>query len=150
MFQFENNAGWSTASIKISNDMFLECEKIVGGNGTTYNAEHIDATYARIDTDGAPGYFTKKGQKPSEDVPTEPYLPTGFTKVEGTSLANGYTIQDSTGNQYVWVEVPKTSEVYPTAGLNITGFSNDEYAKIETDLHTYTNDYSTERAKPYG
>ena len=135
------NAGWSTASIKISNDMFLECEKIVGGNGTTYNAEHIDATYARIDTDGAPGYFTKKGQKPSEDVPTEPYLPTGFTKVEGTSLANGYTIQDSTGNQYVWVEVPKTSEVYPTAGLNITGFSNDEYAKIETDLHTYTNDY---------
>jgi len=31
--------------------------------------------------------------------------------------------------------------VYPTAGLNITGFSNDEYAKIETDLHTYTNDY---------
>mgnify|MGYP000859351025 CR=1 FL=1 len=135
------NAGWSTASIKNSNYMFLECEKIVGGNGTTYNAEHIDATYARIDTDGAPGYFTKKGQKPSEDVPTEPYLPTGFTKVEGTSLANGYTIQDSTGNQYVWVEVPKTSEVYPTAGLNITGFSNDEYAKIETDLHTYTNDY---------
>ena len=135
------NAGWSTASIKNSNYMFLECEKIVGGNGTTYNAEHIDATYARIDTDGAPGYFTKKGQKPSEDVPTEPYLPTGFTKVEGTSLANGYTIQDSTGNQYVWVEVPKTSEVYPTAGLNITGFSNDEYAKIETDLHTYTKDY---------
>ena len=135
------NAGWSTASIKNSNDMFLECEKIVGGNGTTYNAEHIDATYARIDTDGAPGYFTKKGQKPSEDVPTEPYLPTGFTQVEGTSLSNGYTIQDSTGNQYVWVEVPKTSEVYPTAGLNITEFTNDEYAKIETDLHTYTNDY---------
>ena len=135
------NAGWSTASIKNSNGMFGECEKIVGGNGTTYNAEHIDATYARIDTDGAPGYFTKKGQKPSEDVPTEPYLPTGFTKVEGTSLSNGYTIQDSTGNQYVWVEVPKTSEVYPTAGLNIKDFTNDEYAKIETDLHTYTSDY---------
>ena len=135
------NAGWSTASIKNSNDMFLECEKIVGGNGTTYNAEHIDATYARIDTDGAPGYFTKKGQKPSEDVPTEPYLPTGFTKVEGTSLSNGYTIQDSTGNQYVWIEVPKTSEVYPTAGLNIKDFTTEEYTAIETDLHTYTNDY---------
>ena len=135
------NAGWSTASIKNSNDMFGECEKIVGGNGTTYNAEHIDATYARIDTDGAPGYFTMKGQKPSEDVTTEPYLPTGFTKVEGTSLSNGYTIQDSTGNQYVWVEVPKTGEVYSTAGLNITEFTNDEYAKIETDLHTYTSDY---------
>ena len=135
------NAGWSTASIKNSNGMFLECEKIVGGNGTTYNAEHIDATYARIDTDGAPGYFTKKGQKPSEDVPTKPYLPTGFTKVEGTSLSNGYTIQDSTGNQYVWVEVPMTDEVYPTAGLNIKDFTTEEYTAIETDLHTYTNDY---------
>ena len=135
------NVGWSTASIKNNNAMFLACEKIVGGNGTTYNAEHIDATYARIDTDGAPGYFTKKGQKPSEDVPTEPYLPTGFTKVEGTSLSNGYTIQDSTGNQYVWVEVPMTDEVYPTAGLNIKDFTTEEYTAIETDLHTYTNDY---------
>ena len=69
------------------------------------------------------------------------YLPDGFTQVEGTTLENGLTIQDSKGNQYVWVEVPKTSEVYPTAGLNITEFTTDEYTKIETDLHTYTNDY---------
>ena len=72
---------------------------------------------------------------------TNPYLPEGFTKVEGTSLSNGLTIQDSKGNQYVWIEVPKTSEVYPTAGLNIKNFTTEEYTAIETDLHTYTNDY---------
>ena len=72
---------------------------------------------------------------------TKPYLPDGFTNVEGTTLANGLTIQDSTGNQYVWVEVPMTDEVYPTAGLGITEFTTDEYTAIETDLHTYTNDY---------
>ena len=72
---------------------------------------------------------------------TNPYLPEGFTQVEGTTLENGLTIQDSTGNQYVWVEVPMTDEVYPTAGLNITTFNADEYTKIEKDLHTYTNDY---------
>ena len=72
---------------------------------------------------------------------TNPYLPEGFTKVEGTSLSNGYTIQDSKGNQYVWVEVPMTDEVYPTAGLNIKDFTTEEYTAIETDLHTYTNDY---------
>ena len=72
---------------------------------------------------------------------TKPYLPDGFTNVEGTTLANGLTIQDSKGNQYVWVEVPMTDEVYPTAGLGITEFTTDEYTKIETDLHTYTNDY---------
>ena len=72
---------------------------------------------------------------------TNPYLPEGFTKVGGTSLSNGYTIQDSTGNQYVWVEVPMTDEVYPTSGLNIKDFTTEEYTAIETDLHTYTSDY---------
>lgn len=33
------------------------------------------------------------------------YLPDGFTQVEGTDLDSGLTIQDSIGNQYVWVEV---------------------------------------------
>ena len=69
------------------------------------------------------------------------YLPNGFKQVVGTNLDNGLTIQDSTGNQYVWVEVPKTDEVYPTAGLDITEFTEDEYATIEDDLHTYTSDY---------
>ena len=69
------------------------------------------------------------------------YLPKGFRQVSGTTLEKGLTIQDSTGNQYVWVEVPKTKEVYPTAGLEITEFTNDEYTAIETDLHTYTADY---------
>ena len=69
------------------------------------------------------------------------YLPKGFEEVTGTTLENGLTIQDSTGNQYVWVEVPKTAEVYPTAGLLITSFTDEEYTAIETDLHTYTKDY---------
>ena len=76
-----------------------------------------------------------------------PYLPKGFRQVYGTTLDNGLTIQDSTGNQYVWVEVPKKTEVYPTAGLEITEFTESEYTAIETDLHTYTNDYRVSRYK---
>ena len=73
---------------------------------------------------------------------TKPYMPgDGFTKVEETNLANGLTIQDTDGNQYVWVEVPKTATVYPIAGLNITNFTTDAYTKIENDLHTYTMTY---------
>ena len=74
-----------------------------------------------------------------------PYLPKGFRQVSGTTLEKGLTIQDSTGNQYVWVEVPKTKEVYPTAGLEITEFTESEYTAIETDLHTYTNYYRNSR-----
>ena len=72
---------------------------------------------------------------------TRPYLPTGFTQVKGTTLKNGLTIQDSTGNQYVWVEVPKAERVYKTAGLEIKDFTDEEYTKIEDDLHTYTDVY---------
>ena len=69
------------------------------------------------------------------------YLPTGFEQVSGTDLDSGLTIQDKTGNQYVWIEVPQTTEVYKTAGLSITNFTEEEYTAIETDLHTYTTDY---------
>lgn len=34
--------------------------KLVGGNGTTYDASHTDIEYARIDTTETPGYFTLK------------------------------------------------------------------------------------------
>ena len=71
-------------------------------------------------------------------------LPEGFapTKIEGEdSIDEGLVITDGYGNEYVWVEVPKTIEVYPTAGLDITNFTDDEYEKIENDLHTYTRVY---------
>ena len=75
---------------------------------------------------------------------TKPYLPdaTKFEKVAGTDLSTGLVMKEkATGSEYVWVEVPRTETVYRTAGLNITSFTNDEYKNIETDLHTYTNDY---------
>lgn len=43
----------------------------------------------------------------------------------------------------MWVEVPRTETVYPTAGVNITNFSNEEYTKIEKDLKAYTSDYQS-------
>ena len=40
--------------------MFEGCVKLVGGNGTAYDATKIDHTYARPDKKGQPGYFTAK------------------------------------------------------------------------------------------
>ena len=78
---------------------------------------------------------------PSTDKTTPYYPDTTFTKLEGTDLSNGLVIKDTSGNEYVWIEVPKTAEVYPTAGLKITNFTVAEYTAIETDLHTYTDYY---------
>ena len=73
---------------------------------------------------------------------TRPYLPSSdFTKVDNTDLDTGLVIADSSGNEYVWIEVPKLATVYPTAGINITEFTDEEYTKIENDLHTYALTY---------
>ena len=88
-----------------------------------------------------PGEEANGGSTSVSSNETRPYLPTGFTQVKGTTLKNGLTIQDSTGNQYVWIEVPKAERVYKTAGLEIKDFTDEEYTKIEDDLHTYTDVY---------
>ena len=116
--------------VSLSSDVLFTAEKtgtktITGGNMDTYGGEQ---TYNCWEI--ATGTTT-----------VMPYLPIGFSEEEGTSLDTGYTIQDSTGNQYVWVEVPQTEEVYPTAGLDITAFTEDEYTAIENDLYTYTSVY---------
>ena len=70
-----------------------------------------------------------------------PYLPDGYRRVEGTNLNSGLVIEDGSGNQYVWIEVPKTKAVYETAGLYITEFTNEDYGKIEYDLRKYAEEY---------
>ena len=53
-------SGWNTDAVRESELMFSGCTNLVGGAGTTYDADHIDKVYAHIDcgTDN-PGYFTK-------------------------------------------------------------------------------------------
>jgi len=49
-----------TWEAKAGLSMFLNCTKLVGGNGTTYNGDYTNETYARIDAEGTPGYLTNK------------------------------------------------------------------------------------------
>ena len=68
---FRNNKNLTTifASVDFKNDsinnsanMFTDSTKLQGGNGTVYDANHLDKEYARIDdtTNSQPGYFTVK------------------------------------------------------------------------------------------
>ena len=54
---------WTTANVTNSERMFERCTNIVGGMGTTFDENIIDASYARIDGGASnPGYFTAKGE----------------------------------------------------------------------------------------
>ena len=61
------DGGWNTDKVKKAKYMFNCCTSILGGEGTTYDINHVDASYARIDgAPNKPGYFTfkEKGVQP--------------------------------------------------------------------------------------
>lgn len=54
-------SGWSTASVTDGENLFTGCVKLVGGDGTEYSADHVDASYAHVDGgEDNPGYLTDK------------------------------------------------------------------------------------------
>ena len=64
-----NDLDWSKFTGINTNVMFQNSSKIVGGNGTTYEAEKNDGTYARPDLINQKGYFTYGAcQTPSNPV----------------------------------------------------------------------------------
>ena len=74
---------------------------------------------------------------------TAPYFPDNtFTKKEGT-IDTGLVIQDGSGNEYVWVVVPKS--LYNNTNYNSNNAkkpsSSTDYANIEYCLQQYTATY---------
>ena len=74
---------------------------------------------------------------------TAPYFPDNtFTKKEGT-IDTGLVIQDASGNEYVWVVVPKS--LYNNTTYNSNNdkkpSSSTDYANIEYCLQQYTATY---------
>ena len=73
---------------------------------------------------------------------TTPYFPSSdFKRREKTNTENGLVIEDTEGNEYVWVVVPRTIAVYAKTGLGKTTFTDADYTSIENDLKEYTKTY---------
>ena len=78
---------------------------------------------------------------------TRPYYPDDtFEKDPDTNLNDGLVIRDSNGNEYVWIEVPKS--LYADSSYNTKTTTADQkptkstdYDKIEYCLHKYTDYY---------
>ncbi len=64
----QDQTGWTISNVTSSNNMFIGCNNIVGANDTIYNLNYTDATYARIDTEEEPGYFTNIKDKIVETI----------------------------------------------------------------------------------
>ena len=96
-------SGWSTAAVTLSDGMFDDCTRIRGGQGTTYDANHVDATYAHIDGGpDNPGYFTDKHE--AYAVYTEDNTTLTFYYDTQRDTRPGITYDLNTGrNQPEWI-----------------------------------------------
>jgi len=92
--------GWNMGKVITDKEMFDRCYKIVGGNGTTYNSSYTNVTYARIDTEDAPGYLTYKTSSEIHTITLSSDFQTycsdkdlDFTGVEGLNayIASGFS-----------------------------------------------------------
>lgn len=134
---------WTMDRVITHKDMFENCKKIVGGNGTTYNSSYTNATYARIDREGTPGYLTYKAAKTTQTITLAANLQTlcsakalDFTGVEGLKayIASGFS--PSTGE----VIMSSVNIVPAKTGLLLVGTAGQEYEVpfTETDF-IYSN-----------
>lgn len=58
---YVNEENWNTVYVSASNNMFQECQKLVGGMGTAWSSDHIGLDYAHIDFGpDNPGYLTAR------------------------------------------------------------------------------------------
>ena len=86
------DSGWSTESITDykGNSMFYDCTSLVGGLGTKYDSNNTKYTYAHIDKEDDPGYFTAAGSEPY----VEPAVTEAYAVLE-VSTAEDYSINDA-------------------------------------------------------
>ena len=119
----ETGKGWSTKNVTESSSMFSGATKLVGGNGTRFNSFCIDATYARIDKEGEPGYFTKSVKGTTFDKDEKIFIsgeavtiPGGMTvssfKGEFESIDQGIVIYRLNGDVPDWTNKTKMQETY--------------------------------------
>lgn len=74
------------------NYTFGECTSLVGGNGTSYNSSNISYTYAKVDREGNPGYFTyiKSDTYYNVEVINSDYATISYP---GANFARGDTVE---------------------------------------------------------
>ena len=110
--------GWTTKNVTDSDKMFYNAENLVGGNGTRFNSFCIDATYARIDKEGEPGYLTDINKSAKNLTIPELAVLSQF-EGEYENIDTGiviYIMKDSDGDGKIdtpdWTNKTKMQETY--------------------------------------
>ncbi len=117
--------GWNTGKVSQSEGMFNDCTALVGGMGTVYDVNHVDAAYAHIDGGTAnPGYLTDKNATPAM---TEAYAVLSADSLTVTFYYDDKkAVRGGIGINKDWIDGDKASP-YGTATTAVFDESFDTY-----------------------
>lgn len=79
--------------------------EIQSDNATYEVTENGNYTFKATSGNNAKATVSINVSNIKEISATNPYIPEKFTHVEGTTVEDGFTIEDEYGNQYVWIPV---------------------------------------------
>ena len=135
---------WSTANVVAEqyqqNGQFNGCTALVGGNGTAYDASHIDIDYAIVDgQNGQPGYLTHKNMKYvtiSDAGYATLYLGSAVTIPEGVTVSyvSGYSGKALT-------LTPITGTIPANTGVILKAEAGTYAFAYTTDVDAITGNY---------
>ena len=117
--------------------MFKNCTSLVGGAGTTYDADHIDVGYARVDggTD-APGYFTSVNAKPKQCAKPVISMKDGKIVVdcetEGTEFVSELSTVSSTSVEGTTITIPSLYRI--TVIAKKEGYEDSDPATMDIEM----------------
>lgn len=123
---------------KKANTVGTEKEQIYQDSKNKYTVNQD----GKIDENGENPGTGEGGNLPST-ADTKPFLPDGATVVE-SDLNKGVVIKDSNGNEWTWIEVPKSIYTNSTYNGGMAPTSSTDYAKIESTMQKYAKDYREE------
>lgn len=127
---------WDLIKIEtIQENVFLNCENLIGGNETAYDETKISSDYACIDTNEEVGYFTYK----SIDTQEEPVT---FNLVRPNITENTITTNTITSNENE-INITKDEEEKETEIVSETDEEIEINENIENiiDTNTDTNNF---------
>ena len=91
-----------------------------------------------------PGTPDEPGTETGGNLPstadTTPFLPTGATVVE-KDLNKGVVIKDTNGNEWTWIEVPKSIYAKTEYNGGTAPANSTDYERIESTMQKYAEDY---------
>ena len=150
---------WSTAAVTYGDDVFKDCTNLVGGAGTTYNANHTDYTYAHIDGGvDNPGYFTQKeepaGSCDMSEIPTDNdfYAATSFLCERGVLYGSRDDGKYSVEKELLRKHLANITfrGLFTLKGRQIPStFVSDQYPDIYDDLKSDASYYQAAKTLLY-